>query len=273
MKKLIPLLLITLSLSVNSQITFYHSQSITQSSFETFRTSNLGEKYIGWSNDTITIYNDDWSVYRNVILPTGYSYTDFLSHTEVTVPSVSDNLFNSDTLLEFLCEIKLPHSQYYTVSVINELGQIQFTFPDSINYGNTIIYTINGTYKVLYYVNQNLSTDSVKIFSLPGTLPCSQCNSLTGITGPNSGGNLSGLNVYPNPFNSSLQINYEFTTHQDNPRLVLTDITGRELKVISLVNQSDKLVLNTSDLSKGVIIVSLFGDKENPVSKKVIKID
>ena len=102
MKKLIPLLLITLCLSLKSQITFDHSQSITQNYFEKFRTSSLGEKYIGWSNDTITIYNDDWSVYRNVILPTGYTYTGFGTYDQSYVTSVSDKLFNSDTLLEFL---------------------------------------------------------------------------------------------------------------------------------------------------------------------------
>ena len=78
--------------------------------------------------------------------------------------------------------------------------------------------------------------------------------------------------VYPNPFNNTLQVNYDFPTRQDNPRLVLTDILGRELKEIKLTSQSDNVSINTSDLPKGTIIVSLYGG-QNMISKKVIKID
>jgi hypothetical protein len=159
--------------------------------------------------------------------------------------------------------------QNYAVSVVNELGQIQFTFPDSISSPNLVLYKIGNEFKVSY----QLLNYNNKIFSLPGTLPCSQCNYVSGIVEPNQGGGLSGLNVYPNPFNNSLEINYNFIIKQDNPRIIISDILGREMKTVPLVNQSDRITINTADLPKGAMIVTLYGNSQNPTSKKVIKIN
>ena len=267
MKKLLYLLFVTLSLSVKSQITLESTRNVGfgQEGLSVFNTSNLGEKYFtGGSNssnttlDTITIYNSDWSLYRQVILPNGYGYYG----------GISDKLFNSDSLIEFL--ISTPGLNR-TISVINELGQIVFTFPDSTISpdGPNGIINIGNDFKFRYLTN----SFQYRVFSLPGTLPCNQCNFTSGITEPNQGSGLSGLNVYPNPFNNSLEINYNFLSKQDNPRIIITDILGRELRTLPLVNQSDKITINTTDLPRGTMIISLYGNTQNPVSKKVIKID
>ncbi len=261
MKNLFLYLTLIVSLSVKSQITLEHT---FPSSFQKFSTSSSGDFYFTSSllntgsgtNDTVTIYNIDWSIRRVVILPTGSHYVNFGVGNGYTKVSMCDKLFNNDTLIEFMGG----------TTVFNELGQTVYTFPSTFNV--PYIYEVNGSYK-LYVSN----TNGYQIYSLPGTLPCNQCNSLsTGLVGPN-GGNLDGLSVYPNPFSGSLNVEYHLTGRQDNPRLILSDIEGREIRTVQLVNQSDKVSINTSDLSKGTIVISLYNGGQLPVNQKVIKID
>ena len=270
MKKLLFSFFLTLSvsLSVVGQITLEETLSVGpgQEGLTSFNTSNSGYKYLSGNNpdsgtDTVTIYNQDWSIRRQVILPVGYYYLN----------SISDNLFNSDSLIEFVMVKVLSNGSGYewTGSIINELGQIQFTFPDTIRKGgdNEVI-NFGSVFKFKYLTNNY----KYKIYTLPGTLPCNQCNYSTGLEEPNTGGGIGEMKVYPNPFNNTLQVNYDFPTNQSNPRLVLTDILGRELRERKLTSQTDNVSINTSDLPKGTIIVSLYGG-QNMISKKVIKID
>ena len=285
MKKLLYLLVVTLYLSVKSQITL-ESTPLGKQFVLTMKTSNLSEeKYVVVRDpnstifngtDTMWVYNSDWTLYRQLILPVGYEYDLLTSLQPDSYFGGSDNLFNSDSLIEFIVS-KQNYNDNYTVSIINEVGQTIFTFPDSIEYGQLRLIKINNVFKITYNVsvfqNGNTNPGNSKVYSLPGTLPCVTCNFTSGIVEPNQVGGLSGLNVYPNPFNNSLEINYNFLSKQDNPRLIISDILGRELKTIQLVNQSDKITLNTTDLPRGTMIVSLYGNNQNPVSKKVIKIN
>lgn len=280
MKKLFFLLLTLISVSVKSQIVLEQTPVGNQNVY-VMRPSNSADKYIVYrdnntftGSDTVRIYNSDWSLYRQVNLPAGFEYNPLQLIQPLAYIVGSDNLFNSDTLIEFLVA-RNNYLSNYTVSVINELGQTLFTFPDSIQYGAMFLYKINNTFKVYYEVDlsQYPYEGGTKIYSLPGSLPCSQCNIASGIVEPNYSEGISEMKVYPNPFNNSLEINYDFQTHQDNPRLILTDILGRELKSIPLSNQSDRITLNTSDLPKGTVIVSLLGSGRSVISKKVFKIE
>lgn len=274
------MLLLLVSLPAKSQIVAEQTPLGNQNVY-VMKTSNSVEKYIVFrgpmtftGSDTVRIYNPDWSLYRQVNLPAGFEFNPLQTTQPISYLVGSDNLFNSDTLIEFLIG-RNNYSSNYTVSVVNELGQTVFTFPDSINYGSMMLYKINNTFKVYYntYLPQSPSIGETKVYSLPGSLPCSQCNFTSGIVEPNYSEGISEMKVYPNPFNNGLEINYDFQTHQDNPRLILTDILGRELKSIPLNNQSDRITLNTSDIPKGTVIVSLLGSAHSVISKKVIKID
>lgn len=254
---------------VNAQIT--PAFSLPVYSYGPFTTTSLGEKFFSINSlynsitDTTTIYNNDGTFYRTINLPTGYKippniYRSFLS----------DKLFNSDTLLEFLGERSLGNA-YSILSVINELGQVTFSFPDTATTGTQMINlrTINNKFHLQYPGRD----PRLYYYLLPGSLPCNQCNFVSGLLEPSKGGEISELKVFPNPFNSSLEINYVLLTHEDNPRIILTDVLGRELKSLPLNNQTDKITLSTSDLPKGTIIVSLLSSGQNVISKKVIKID
>ena len=273
MKKLLFSFFLTLSvsLSVVGQITqdFQLFGNYSNPVTERVRTSTMGEKVVVlYSNmDTLKLYNSDGSFFKTINLPPNYTYDDLVvlnGMNGVSIPSLSDNLFNSDNLLEFIGHNNI--TDMY--SIINENGLIIYTFPD-LEITRLLIYKIGTSFKIGYTQS---NSNSYKQFSLPGTLPCDPCSGLSGLEQPNTGGGLGEMKVYPNPFNNTLQVNYDFPTNQTNPRLILTDILGRELKEIKLTSQSDNVSINTSDLPKGTIIVSLYGG-QNMISKKVIKID
>ena len=288
MKQLALILCIVFSLSVKSQInlshtlngSYYNLINRNGSSFYKFTTSSVGEKFcVQNSSDTsVTIYNPDWSSYRQVTFPNGYNYYPFPEYcNSPTTGYVSDQLFNSDTLLEFVCfKFTSSQSSWY-ISIINELGSIVYTFPDSVSvseYSTTNstlhFYELGGNYYCWYFTTNN----EIKIYSLPGTLPCNSCNSLpNGIIDPNLGGVKSGFNVFPNPFSNSLSFQYDLQSPQTGSRIVITDILGQELKTISLAKQSDNLTIDATNLPRGTLIVSLYGSGANPISKKIIKIN
>lgn len=268
MKKLFLLFSFAYSITVNAQIT--QAFSLPQFSYGPFTTTSLGEKFFRINSlynsitDTTTIYNNDGTFYRTINLPTGYKIPP-----DIYLSFLSDKLFNSDTLLEFIGERSLGNA-YSILSVINELGQITYSFSDTAYLGSqTNLLTINNKFH-LHYQGRDFRQ---YYYSLPGSLPCNQCNFVSGLLEPSKGGEISELKVFPNPFNSSLEINYVLLTHEDNPRIILTDVLGRELKSFPLNNQTDKITLSTSDLPKGTIIVSLLSSGQNVISKKVIKID
>lgn len=256
---------------VNAQIT--PAFSLPLYSYGPFTTTSLGEKFFSINSlytsttDTATIYNNDGTLYRTINLPAGYKL-----QPAINISCLSDKLFNSDTLLEFLGVRDLGFGGSANIlSVINELGQITFTFPDTAGFiaSSQKLLAINNKFH-LHYQGRDFRQ---YYYSLPGSLPCNQCNFVSGLLEPSKGGEISELKVFPNPFNSSLEINYVLLTHEDNPRIILTDVLGRELKSLPLNNQTDKITLSTSDLPKGTIIVSLLSSGQNVISKKVIKID
>ena len=281
MKQLFLLFAITLSLSIKAQITLDHVQ---QTEFQKFTTTSLGDKYYtygGNPGDTVSIYNTDWSIYRQIKLPLYYSYMSLGISTEMggnnsgfNIPSFSDKLFNSDTLIEFLVYRQQTPSSSDTLSIMNELGQIVYSFPDT-GIASAGLMNVEGNFKIYYETGYNIHSYNfvnVKTYSLPGSLPCNQCSFPTGIVEPNQGGALAGLAAYPNPFNSTLSIEYNLLSAQDG-KLILTTIDGKELRSIHLSNQSDKLVLSTSDLPQGMIIASLYGANQHLISKKLLKIE
>ncbi len=264
-------LTLSVSLSVVGQISLVDSiQGGGDRTFNNVKFTDFGEKfYVTFRNPTTNVYtsrliilNDNYTVFKNIFLPSGFRCVYFFDNRII---GLSDKLFNSNSLIEFIVEDTLGNSY-----VMDETGGIVYSLPS--NQGCLGIKKVNNSYGLCTYSYGNFPNPGYLYFySLPGTLPCDQCGGISGLEQPNTGG-LGEMKVYPNPFNNTLQVNYDFPTNQSNPRLILTDILGRELREIKLTSQTDNVSINTSDLPKGTIIVSLYGG-QNMISKKVIKID
>jgi hypothetical protein len=278
MKKVLTLVFIAFCISAKSQITLDHSFNVFNLEIVNFSNTNLGEKLVSNTEqpsfyshqDTITIYNTDYSLYKVIPVPVNYIYSDLYSLTGLNIPSVSDELFNSDTALEYIAA-KMSTSGANFYSVINESGQILFTFPDSVFDGINIT-KIGNSFKVISRIGGSNSNTPYMIYSLPGSIPCNQCSGITsGIEDPGNNGIKMGFNAYPNPFNSTLNINYNMSSQQ-NAKIVLTDMLGQELMSTPATRQSDNLNLSTAGLPSGMIVISLIGANGQMISKKLIKI-
>jgi hypothetical protein len=220
--------------------------------------------------DTIFIYNPDFTFFKKIVLPDSSSrYISFCSpysatqSTGVGIPSITDNLINNDTLLEYALMRFSHNSSYSTWSILSEGGNVIFT-GQLLNASPTLL-KMNDK----YYIYSDTT-----IYSLPGSLPCSQCSSFpAGIIEPQGNTGTAVLSVYPNPFNNVLTLEYNLAGSLDNAKITVTDVLGREIQSMKLTNQSDKIVLSTTSLPKGTLIVSLYNNTNDPVSKKVIKIE
>jgi Secretion system C-terminal sorting domain len=266
-----------LALLVSFQMAGQITQEGTYNNIEyqqTVRFSDYGDKYLmvnvtpninGIPNTYISnyyLYNIDGSLFKtfnfpfNILIPEVNNLSDY--------QLFSDNLFDTDNEIEFL----VWNNNQDSLRLIDEYGNIEYQFPLGESNGICLTKVTNSLKLVINYSSPN---KNVIVYSLPGTLPCDPCSGLNGIAESYTGG-IGEMKVYPNPFNNTLQVNYDFPTNQSNPRLVLTDILGRELKEIKLTSQSDNVSINTTDLPKGTIIVSLYGG-QNMISKKAIKIE
>jgi hypothetical protein len=281
MKKVLTLAFIALFISANAQVALEHSFNVYNLETVNFSNANVGEKYfsnteqVSFYNhpDTLTIYNSDYSIYKVIPIPVNYIYSDLYTINGSGVPSISDELFNTDSLFEYVAAKALT-SGNNSYSVFSESGQILFTFPDTNSSGIGIM-KMGADFKLLShnYCNSTNCITAVNVFSVPGSLPCSQCSSFTsGIEGPSGTGVKMGFDAHPNPFNNMLNINYTLPYQQD-AKIVLTDILGQELMNIKVSRQSDNLSINTSGIAKGVVIITLYGSKGDPISKKLIKIE
>jgi hypothetical protein len=220
--------------------------------------------------DTIFIYNPDFTFFKKIVLPDSSSrYITFSSPysgsglTVWGIPSITDNLINNDTLLEYAVMHASNNSINSTWSILNEVGNVIFTARLS-NAGPTLL-KMNDK----YYIYSDTT-----IYSLPGSLPCSQCSSFpAGIIEPQGSNGVAGLSVYPNPFSNVLTLEYYLAGSPDNAKITVNDILGREIQSVKLTNQSDKILLSTTSMPKGTLIVSLYNNTNEPVSKKVIKIE
>ena len=88
MRKIISLIVLA-STSVFSfaQITFDYAPP-AKGPFAKFSTTDLGELYLrnDYNNDTLFLYNSDWSLYRAITLPSGHSYVDMQVRTSLRQP-------------------------------------------------------------------------------------------------------------------------------------------------------------------------------------------
>ncbi len=282
MKKIFSLFAIISFLSVKAQITVDHDWSSLKSYPYKVTFTNSSEKFyiLSQFSDSIQIYNYDGSLYKQIILPPNNQYIPFklldryISYPSDAyfnlIPSLSDNLFDNDGNIEFLTSQLAGDNT--VVHIVDETGNIKYTFPDTIPYGpvDARIFKFDNAYKLAF----TCTTQVFKVYALPGSLPCNACSLTNGITQPDNSSSAEKemISAYPNPFNQTLMVDYSLHSKKSS-RLILTDIQGKVLKTVILEGQSDKVLLDTANLPKGIILVSLYGDNQDLLSKKVVKIE
>jgi len=111
----------------------------------------------------IKIYNSDFTIWKTLKIPRKKGY-------EIPIVStISDNLFNKDSLIEFICQYNMnsdPAEQKGRIVILNENGEVLLS---TVGYQYQIKSFDTKTPKLVIsdmYVNQE-----VKVYDLPGKLP------------------------------------------------------------------------------------------------------
>ena len=75
----------------------------------------------------------------------------------------------------------------------------------------------------------------------------------------------------PNPFTDQLTLQFTADNNPGKCTLILTDLTGKIIKTISIGGKIDRLLLNLPDLSAGVYLLNLYKGNQLLQSEKVVK--
>jgi hypothetical protein len=124
----------------------------------------------------------------------------------------------------------------------------------------------NAVYNANYYWRGEL--DDVRIYSKA----LSPAEIMSVMNGESLGINYKNpledkIKLFPNPFNESLVIK---TTHVQNPKVTISNMEGKVIKVVTPKNSGDTEV-KTNAFAPGMYIVSI-SDNGREISKKVIKL-
>jgi hypothetical protein len=262
---LISLATLSFSLSLKSQILLENLYT-NKSSFKIANLTQSGYKYymLDVTNQQIVIYNTNHSVFNTITIPTVTNYTC------TNVFELSDNLFNSDNLMEYCASFKASSTINDYSAVISENGTTLLncglrTDPSVFNIGGNIyklqtVRVIGGTYK-----------DSVRIYSLPGSKPCDACGGPTSIVKNNSTTSTM-PNAYPNPTSTQITIPYTLTNGDTKGKLNIYDINGKALREFSVDNAFDSIILDTQEFSAGTYYYNLTTNSGVSNAKKIIVI-
>lgn len=232
----------------------------------TFRVANLtqgGYKYylLDVANQQIAVYNTDHSVYSTITIPAVTNYTCMY------VFELSDNLFNSDNLLEYCATYKTTSTNEYS-AVISENGTTLL----NCGIGRDLnVFNIGGSaYKLqTVKVTGGSYKDSVRIYSLPGSKPCDACGGPTSIVKNNTATNAM-PNAYPNPTSTQITIPYSITNGDTKGKISIYDVTGKILKEYNVDSTFENIILDTNEFSAGTYYYNLTTKSGVSDAKKII---
>ena len=78
------------------------------------------------------------------------------------------------------------------------------------------------------------------------------------------------LKAYPNPFNTSLNVDFKADTHINNTQLKITNVLGQVLEVKKLTNTEGVISVGES-LSAGIYLIQIEGDNKVSRAVRVVK--
>jgi hypothetical protein len=172
--------------------------------------------------------------YGTLNLPGGVTFTNALRVHSMQVFTDSTNLFATPTIDTFNIStytwyVSGYHSALLTISYVTQVG------------------ASSSSYQLVSYAPRQVRVAGVPVVNGTG----------------------SSLNVYPNPVQNELNIDYDNKTNE-NVRITLVDMLGRQVAVIADGNSqtAQHLTYNTTGLTKGLYILHLQSGSET-ITKKI----
>ncbi len=287
MKKIISITAIMLVLAIvaRGQISLENTYTLTntpqKSGLSIIRLDVSGDKYFLYNIDAkqIKLYNLNHSLFKTINIPALPKYRPNNTDSIVSISYISENLFNTDNLIEYVSfdggyHLDISPLSYGSMRVFNENGVVIFngdslmpTFKrDATYYGyeseskHDFIYnTTAGTKMILYSYKNNV--DQQRVYSLPGQLT-------TRISTPNK--DVHTTLPYPNPTKNSIVLPYKLDNGKEG-KLVITDLNGKILVEYTIDNTFDNVLIDTNTMTAGSYFYSIYAsDKKVSTGKFIV---
>jgi hypothetical protein len=255
---------------------FKPSTTSKQSGLTLIRLDISGDKYLFYDiiSKKIKLYNMNNSLFKIISIPHLPRYRSSNTDSTVSIAYISENLFNSDNLIEFVSFDGSYSAGGGAVSagsmrIFNEQGNIIFN-GDSLmptqkrtatwfgydGDSDFIFNTSSGTKMFLYSYKNN--SPSQVVYSLPGSLVASIKNE-----------EIQQKNIlpYPNPTSDKITIAYKLDNNKEG-KLIITDLNGRSLLEYKIDNVFDNVIIDTKSLLAGSYYYTIYSSEKKLTSGK-----
>ena len=254
-----------------------HLVKLGLNGYKYFRTIYTGSTY------KLEIYNLNNTLHALVPFPSSYT-------SQPNIYYISDNLFNSDTLIEF-CVVDYSTTAYPMgrLYIANQSGATLFS-RDSCNFGSFYVQGIDEIFdnseniffdgistkmRIVKCNNSNCTSQTFFYYNLPGNIPCSDCTAgvITGLVTPSqqNGNNYTNATFFPNPVFSSdnLKLDYKIPENTKLAQIKVYDMTGKLIETFRISPSTDHILLPSS-FNNGLYVYTLETDGVTIKSEKII---
>jgi len=231
----------------------------------------LGERYvkINRQNYNISIYDLNHSLTKTISV---VSYPPSLGYFLVLY--LSQQLFDTDSAIEFMYGYSdangVVHTRIYKedgtpIFIADSLySWDEFSIPQQ---QFTIYNTQQGAKMILSHQNNGPGHGQAWVYSLPGTLSTA-IQEANGQLIQAQSGQLS--NLYPNPSNGSVTLQYELPKNEKDGELILYNMQGAEVKRYKVDNTFKDILLDNTQLPAGTYFYQLLTSKGSVGVKKMV---
>ena len=230
-----------------------------------------GKKYVlqDMIDNQVRIYNLDYSLWKTINLP------PITGSSPASAYYISENLFKLDGKVDMavLYGGSGSGTTGNTNLIIDETGAIINTIDSSdaivvYNTGTDSFVAVTGVYPN----GVNNAGNVMKIYSLPGTVPCSSCTSTSlgmgRVANGNSDGSLS--NAVPNPTSGNVRISYSLPVGISNGTIMLTNQLGQKMQTYKVTSNTPYIIISTTGLATGIYYYTLTAIGMNPITKELV---
>lgn len=231
----------------------YSTIEVSRAFTNAFKTDTGLHYFTVEASNILKIYNSSHTLTSTITIPIDSGYV-----LDGVYP-VSDKLFNTDNLMEFIIFTLIqsgPGGEIFTykMTLINQNGSILQEFGDR-GYAN-IIKESSEIFKLIASKTTNEINTVYDVYSLPGT-------TLGTVTLDKNPSSFFG---FPNPTENKITIINNLENGQ-NGTLEVFDINGKKVMQKNVVGENGEINLDVTDLNSGVYIYKLNGETNRFIKK------
>lgn len=210
-------------------------------------------------SNQVKLYNTDHTLWKSIpvsIYP-GYKLQN--------VFAVSDNLFNSDNLIELGVSYYNATTYVYRGEIINESGAV---IKDLANAYVGNVRKVGEEFKlVVFTVGTGYTYD---VYSLPGTIPCNSCATLGLGRGMSNSGSGMLSSPIPNPNSGEVTIQFTLPEGVSMGTITIVNANGQQMRSITVQANQHSIYINTEKFPSGIYQYFLTGEGIEPSSNKMV---